>query len=932
LGRVLGWLAVFGVFAVAVAILAGARAAESDDPDRDAARTACAVAATTLKEPDEAAGKAAVRILAAAGVTDADDAPRDCVATWRAAGAWAAGLSYGILGSACTSAADSLRKADSAAALRALRGAGVTAPNAELLSDDCRATWLIAASSDGDEPTADRIDAATAEAACALATRQLARGDEAEARAALTSVGGRPAAEVGGCSATWSILAALSPAPDDETAPQEIGGWWETFVEEYISPLTVLGASMLAASAAYLILARLFVELPWVRDLISSRGQRRTAAIGGAAAILVAVGAGAWVAVCIGQGRLSGGWIVVLFAAIALFGLLGAYAVSCAIATLRRIHVTVKSNDDVALGEPDVVRALRELAVSTGGSLELQSSPILADVDENLTKLSDNKLVAAMQALALFLVGIKSWTAEVVVRSDREATLTLNRNGRSDWTGALSLEHPRLAPLEPLPNAATHPAILAQFVAAHILVRMALAYPDEMRPGLNGATKGVSVAIQRVVQTWYSPLTAARRAEALLVYALDRDPENALAAATLQRFRYRTSRDVSDLVRFSRWLDESLRRGGSPGATTEAPSREVPAPKNVLDMTGEDLPPVSATHGSRLALGLINALAAATRNLTALVESAVVQKEPNEPPEEHPEPPPLAEPSELLDVDGLRDAARKADERARAALASAKAEMVRARKIADALDGDHTADMTEAANAMGVVAEAAHGTARAAGRTLAAARRRKCAMLAEKAITKAREAASAAEAVVAVRERLHSALARQSRDEVVRATDAALGHIAAADTAILEEESNRRAMRIRLAIEAEALKRAKSVLESAKPERDHGPTVLPLAADLDSMTDGIVNDVTESDIAFASVRADLSYSIACWLVRWQGAPFGDPRVAHLFDVALAAATYRDAVEDDPELVSAPDRKGHIALVRKAQAISRALTASDAAAR
>ena len=79
-----------------------------------------------------------------------------------------------------------------------------------------------------------------------------------------------------------------------------------------------------------------------------------------------------------------------------------------------------------------------------------------------------------------------------------------------------------------------------------------------------------------------------------------------------------------------------------------------------------------------------------------------------------------------------------------------------------------------------------------------------------------------------------------------------------------------------------------------------------------------------ADQRFAYARAELAYSLACHLVRWCDAPYDGPVVTELFEAPLASRTFRAAIPRDPELRSAKDQKGYLALVEQAQRIDAAV--------
>jgi hypothetical protein len=541
-----------------VAGIAIAMAEESGVRRSDSASAVACDGAAKLGTATESKAKAAVAMLERAGV-NADNVGwlgGRCTTTWRTSNERAAGLADAVqVKQACARAAALLARGHLTEGRVALTQVGVNSDNRVWLEESCANTWNLAM------PTAletAKPNADASELACKVARSQLNQGHESEAMATIQAVGAAGAATVGGCSDVWVLASGLAAASASgaKSGPETFGGSWDDFVTTFAAPLATLGAFVLGGWLALFVVARILVELSFVRNLSSSLGERRGAALLGWLVIAGAPMLAGLVAVNLVQGSIGWAWAAPALIAIALIGAIGAASLACWLATLRKLDLDVTPGDN-GIDRVQILETIRKLATDTG-TIELRSAPTLSDIDSALTDLSKAQWVAAVQKVALFLVGVKPWKAAVTVVSDREAYILMGRNGRSIVERRVWTDSPSLASLDPLPSGVDNGDILTVFIAAEILLAMQSAYPEDFRAGLNGATKARAVALQHIVHSWYMRRPTSLQAVELLELAVAIDPGDRLSAATLQSARYRKSDDPEELLRYSEWLSEAM--------------------------------------------------------------------------------------------------------------------------------------------------------------------------------------------------------------------------------------------------------------------------------------------------------------------------------------------------------------------------------------
>lgn len=525
-------------------------------------------------------GSDARLMLEAVGVADHNygSLPVECGTGWKQSRMIASGISVSAATSACGVARDNLKKGDFSTSRSALVNAGVTNENAALLDDECDVWWKLAGAPTQDQkgvakPSASGSSqskkAATAleKLACGLATSQLNNGKPADAYQTLKAAGVTTKSSPA-CAAALTLSTSLKPEPPaspESNAIQERADGWGKFLTSYVVPLKNLGAFALAGWLALFVLARLLVETPWLRHRASTRGERRLIGwIGWSLLILTPILLGA-AGVGIGMGLLSGAapaLLVTMFIALGALGLIASFGVAAWLSTLLKITISAKSNKDATMDPAPILARLRELASGSNNNIEVPSAQTIADVNSTLTELSKAEWIAAIQKVLMFLVGISPWVAAVEVRGDREANVTLGRNGRVVLAKNVRTDGPGLEVLGSPPPPADANAVLMVFLAAEILLGMRPAYVEDFAPGLNGATSAKSVALQHVAQRWYMNEVGSPEAEILLGVAVAADPENQLAMVTLEYARWRQSTDVDDLSRYGSWINGLTGLGG----------------------------------------------------------------------------------------------------------------------------------------------------------------------------------------------------------------------------------------------------------------------------------------------------------------------------------------------------------------------------------
>ncbi|QIG38446.1 hypothetical protein G5T42_02260 [Microbacterium sp. 4R-513] len=568
LSALLRVLAFIGAALVAVAFVAVVVSALSSRGVSLGDTTLLCQSANRLLAGDEDRAEEVVAILTDAGVGDPKSAPwPELCDTVLQKARWLSADLKPDLAEQCEKARAQLAEGSVDDARDTLDEAGVSAENADDLPAGCALVWRLSADAaddagtDGDAGAGQGTTAQGAgplDVACDLAERQLFKGEYAAAVATLRAAGASEASQPENCPGVWAVAASLADAAKagvaDDTGAEQVGGWWDDFVEHYLTPLASGGLFLLGGWLALIVLARLLVELPIARDLTSSTASRRAAAVIGWVTLLVVPLALGILGVVTAAGARSGVGIAIALGAVAAIGVLGAAALAAWIATLRKLDVSVDDTGKTGPGLEQIVARLRGLATDTGRSIELQSAPMLRDISKDLGDLSKDRWIVAVQNVVLFLVGIKPWRATVKVGGANEASVIVGRNGRTVDARQIRLDAPALRALTPLPSGVTPADILAVFIAAEILMALRPAYPRDFEAGLDGATKADAVALQFICEQWYMRQPSSEQAVALLRRAVEVDPGHRLSIATLQSARFRQSDDIEELLSYASWL------------------------------------------------------------------------------------------------------------------------------------------------------------------------------------------------------------------------------------------------------------------------------------------------------------------------------------------------------------------------------------------
>lgn len=525
------------------------------DVDEYATTQACAAAQSLLIPPsgsvraNQDSAAAAVRLFEEAGVTSHNaDRSSGCYEVWRRANMVAAGLKIDRLADACKGAAEALHRqqglpaapATASPASAELSDAGVTDGNHMWLDKECAATWRLA----------KRITPAP--------SASVPPSNPASSAAASPGTPGTAPAPSSTPSAPPSPTPTTNgptPTPTDSTAPERWSEQWDGFVTHNATPLAMLGSFLLGGWLALFVLARLLVETPMRRHLVSSRRFRRRIGVLGWTLLMLTPCFIAGAGMAVGAGWLVGPAVVVLFIALAALGLIASLSVAAWLATLLKLTITV--DEKSKLNQTQIVERLRGLASGGSGSIKIQSASTIENVSATLTDLSKADWISAVQKVVLFLVGISPWQVTVDA-GDREAFVGLARNGRTVHAATVQTAGSGLEPLRNPPAPIGDDEILAVFVAAEILLAMRPWYSEDFDAGLNGATRAQSVALQHIAARWYMWTHDTTDAMTLLKTAVANDPSNQLAVVTLENARWRASNDPEELRDYGNWLDRQL--------------------------------------------------------------------------------------------------------------------------------------------------------------------------------------------------------------------------------------------------------------------------------------------------------------------------------------------------------------------------------------
>ena len=387
-----------------------------------------------------------------------------------------------------------------------------------------------------------------------------------------------------------TATATPSPAPTPSYATATAGKSWDAFYKDAIEPLAGATAFFVAGVLGFLVLARLLVELPFVRKRTSSRADRTVLSIIAWTLVVVAPLLLCVAGIQMDQERLAPN--MVLLGILIAVGIVGALALAQRMASGLKLELAVTGagldQKDANLARADVVTALQSLA-EPARWVELPSGVDLADLAKSLGSLSKSPIVEGLRSVVLFVLGVTPWRITVTQIDAADATVEIARNGRTSREVRVSLAgapYDKLAFVAPLleapqkdaaattaaaaatalaklkmgkpqpPVAPAAPALprsrdlLATTIAALIVSEIAGVEVRDFATALVGATDPTSIALHSMATTWY--LKDGRKAEAakVLELATQLDPYNRHAQWTLDWAQSRDRVEPEELLAF----------------------------------------------------------------------------------------------------------------------------------------------------------------------------------------------------------------------------------------------------------------------------------------------------------------------------------------------------------------------------------------------
>ncbi|TFD34220.1 hypothetical protein [Cryobacterium cryoconiti] len=318
---------------------------------------------------------------------------------------------------------------------------------------------------------------------------------------------------------------------------------WDGFYSNWLAPLQSTGLAILGLALAALILARLlaFVPLMW-------SGQTRQQTIDrlkGWGLALILGGSALFVLFAGGPGVV---WVLAYPGAIMIGA--GVVAFSRGLATDRRVAVEVRD----AAGQPaethtrNVMVLLTTLAGSRPKGLYFTiGSDVEFLSDAALSGVVPNRVLAALQAIATFVIGTTPWRLSVDTTSSDNLAVSMSRHGRQIDAATINRLDLGLSRLD-----GGDDVDLDKFVAAFALMVLSTQYTDVQ--GLAGTGSWRSLGLHFVASTELRDDDSDARAIAVLSHAVDLDPGNHPASLMLQYRLHRYGTEFDELRRYADWL------------------------------------------------------------------------------------------------------------------------------------------------------------------------------------------------------------------------------------------------------------------------------------------------------------------------------------------------------------------------------------------
>lgn len=318
---------------------------------------------------------------------------------------------------------------------------------------------------------------------------------------------------------------------------------WQDFVDTTLTPLAGVSAFLLAAWGALLVLARLLVLFPF-RDPITSKDDRVGMAFLGFTALLF--GPVIFVA------GVNAGQILGLIMGVAV-AVLSVVLIGRWLGALPKLAIEVKGKADSGVDVGLLSAVLRDMGGDAGRGLEIPVGPDLTTLETSVSELSKNDWIAVAQKIILFVTNIKPWRVEVQMESSGLGIARVGRNGREIASQRIAAVDARVTESVDEAEVSDSQRIAAQ-VAALVIATMLVKYPEDFKPGLYGATKWESIALQYVAAAWYTKATDQKHGVELLRRARRSDPSNRSAELSHWKFRHRYSTKEPDLHEYGEFL------------------------------------------------------------------------------------------------------------------------------------------------------------------------------------------------------------------------------------------------------------------------------------------------------------------------------------------------------------------------------------------
>ncbi|WP_157415824.1 hypothetical protein [Agromyces allii] len=447
----------------------------------------------------------------------------------------------------------------------------------------------------------------SADGACFAAAKLIEFGRPDAAKKVLE--GSRsPSKTMQACSGVFEDVEAAVPA--STPTPKSVGTAWDDFVK-IVTPLASIGLFFLGGWAALLVLARLIAFLPHLRDQReSTKALRRESLVLGIIFLVLAPPI-AWVMAVMYSADV---WdqIAAFSLFLIAFGLVGAGALGRVIAAAPHLSIAVSGDGEKTVDQALVAGALLDMMGTSARGIELPVGPDLDDLSNALTELSDQKWIALLQKVWLFITNIRPWTLAISLTSAGIASVSVERNGRQIFSGQVIAADARVGEKTD-EGAFTDGRRVAAFAAAILVDKMVERYPD-MVPGLQGASRWRSIALQYIATKGYASRADRDASIALLGKALLADGRNLSAVVALWNRRFRYEASTNGLLEYRRLLVGFVRE------------------RTKSFFGAEETPPIvplgidPALAGDDLLVRALTSLCAVERNLKAMPESATVDR------------------------------------------------------------------------------------------------------------------------------------------------------------------------------------------------------------------------------------------------------------------------------------------------------------------